>query len=520
MKKHAFIQLLQFITRKNYTRGLAVIAAAALFAFQDPAAFAQPPASAPYPYPEAAVPAIPPAQLNGMVAPIALYPDPLLSQVLVASTFPGQISQAYDFVVRNPGLNGRALVDAAAAQPWDASVQALVAFPQVLEMLAENMNWTANLGQAFQSQQAAVMDAVQRMRQEAVQEGRLQSTPELTVATVNEGGQPYIEILPANPQVVYVPQYQPSAIWGPAAYPYPQVIYPSTGALVSTGLLSFGAGVAVGSFFPYGGWGWNAGWGRHEVTVNRNFIQNNHFNRAFEGGRHNQGRFGSEQGRFGNGRPGFQGRQPGNEGMRGRFGNEGRGAGAANRGALAPGANPGAPAGRLGQPGMTHQGMANRGALAPGANPGAPAGRLGQPGMTHQGMANRGALAPGANPGAPAGRLGQPGMTHQGMANRGALAPGANPGAPAGRFGQAGAAHTGAMNRGITPATPHMGGAQRMATPPRATPGMGGGARSMGGGHMGGGRMGGGRMGGGRMGGGRMGGGRMGGGRGGRGGRR
>ena len=93
MKKHAFIQLLQFITRKNYTRGMAVIAAAALVVFQDPAAFAQPPASAPYPYPQAAVPAIPAGQLDSMVAPIALYPDPLLSQVLVASAFPGQVGR-------------------------------------------------------------------------------------------------------------------------------------------------------------------------------------------------------------------------------------------------------------------------------------------------------------------------------------------------------------------------------------------------------------------------------------------
>ena len=179
-------------------------------------------------------------------------------------------------------------------------MQALVAFPQVLAMLAQNMNWTASLGQAFQSQQAGVMDAVQRLRVEAVQKGTLRSTPELTVATVTENGQPYVEILPANPQVVYVPQYQPSAIWGAPAYPYPQVVYPSTGSLMATGFLSFGAGVAVGSFFPYGGWGWNPGWGRHEVTVNRNFIQNN-FHRSFERG--NAGRFGPERGRF-NGRPG------------------------------------------------------------------------------------------------------------------------------------------------------------------------------------------------------------------------
>jgi Protein of unknown function (DUF3300) len=428
VRKHAFIQLLQFVTRKNYTRGVAVVAATAMVMFQDPAAFAQQPASAPYSYPQAAAPATPTAQLDSMLAPIALYPDPLLSQVLVASTFPDQIAQAYDFVGRNPGLSGRALVDAAAAQPWDPSVQALVAFPQVLGMLAQNMNWTASLGQAFQSQQAGVMDAVQRLREEAVQEGKLKSTPELTVATVNEGGQPYIEILPANPQVVYVPQYEPTAIWGaPAYYPYPQVVYPSTGSLVATGLLSFGAGVAVGSFFPYGGWGWNAGWGRHEVTVNRNFIQNN-FHRG------NEGRFGPERGRF-NGRPGFEGRQPGNQGMPGRFGNEGRGA--ANRGALAPGTLPAAPAGRLGQAGRT-PGAANRGALAPGATPTAPMGRFGQLGAGRTGAANRG-IAPGARP-----------------------------------------------------ATPHLGGAQRMATPPRAMPRMGGGARMggghMGGGRMGGGR--------------------------------
>src|ERR1017187_9729883 len=135
-----------------------------------------------------------PDQLNDLVAPIALYPDPLLSQVLVASTYPLEEVQASQWLQRNPGLTGPALTAAAQQQNWDPSVQALVVFPDVLKRLSDDVSWTTNLGNAFLAQQQDVMDAVQRMRQQAQQAGKLASTPQENVVAQNEGGQPYIEI--------------------------------------------------------------------------------------------------------------------------------------------------------------------------------------------------------------------------------------------------------------------------------------------------------------------------------------
>jgi len=219
--------------------------------------------------------------LDSLVAPIALYPDPLLSQVLVASTYPLEIVEAGRWVSQHPELKGKQLPDAAAKQPWDASVQALVMFPDVLNHLNQNVSWTADLGNAFLAQQQDVMDAIQRMRRRASDKGVLQSTPQQTIST-EAGG--YIEIQPASPQVIYVPTYDPSAIWGPAPvyYPYPAFYYPpSTGAVIAAGAISFAVGVAVGALWAGGGgWGWGFNWGSRNVVVNNNFINYNRFNRA------------------------------------------------------------------------------------------------------------------------------------------------------------------------------------------------------------------------------------------------
>jgi Protein of unknown function (DUF3300) len=227
-------------------------------------------------------------QLDSLVAPIALYPDPILSQVLVASTYPLEIVEAGRWYKQNASLKGKALADAVAKQPWDASVQALVALPDVLNRLDQNVGWTGDLGNAFLAQQQDVMDAVQRLRQKAKAEGALQSTSQQTVSTATENNQPYIEIQPATTEVVYVPQYNPEAVWGPPPeyYPYPAMYYPpySPGAAVAASAISFGVGMAIGAFWGGGGgwnnWGWNCGWGRNNVVVNNNFINNNHFNRV------------------------------------------------------------------------------------------------------------------------------------------------------------------------------------------------------------------------------------------------
>src|SRR6516225_3692159 len=137
------------------------------------------------------IPIMSPNELDNLVAPIAFYPDPLLSQVLVAATYPLEVVQAYQWLQRNPGLTGPALTQSAQEQNWDASIQALFAFPDVLKRLNDDITWTTNLGNAFLAQQQDVMDAVQGMRQTAQQGGRLQSTPQENVVTANENGQPY-----------------------------------------------------------------------------------------------------------------------------------------------------------------------------------------------------------------------------------------------------------------------------------------------------------------------------------------
>lgn len=225
-------------------------------------------------------------QLNSLVAPIALYPDPILSQALVASTYPLEIVEAARWVKQNSNLTGQALIDAAAKQPWDASVQALVALPQVLDRLNSNISWTTELGNAFLAQQQDVMMAVQAMRQKASASGALQSTPQQTVSAVNENGQPIIQIQPASTQVVYVPEYNPAAVWGPDPYyPYPGLYYPPYSGVLAASAISFGLGIAIGAFWGgggwgWGGWGWNAGWGRGNVIINNTFINRNRFNRV------------------------------------------------------------------------------------------------------------------------------------------------------------------------------------------------------------------------------------------------
>jgi hypothetical protein len=227
-----------------------------------------------------------PDQLDDLVAPIALYPDPLLSQIMVASTYPLELVQAYQWLTRNPGLTGPALTQAAQQQNWDPSIQALVVFPDVLKLLNDDVTWTTNLGNAFLSQQQDVMDAVQRMRQKAEQAGKLASTPQENVITADQGGQPYIEIEPSDPDVIYVPVYDPALIWGPPLwYPYPHWYWPQRNVIVGDLGFGFSMGINVGVFFGggwrgWGGWGWHPGWGNRTVIVNNTFIHRYNFNTA------------------------------------------------------------------------------------------------------------------------------------------------------------------------------------------------------------------------------------------------
>ena len=195
-----------------------------------------------------------PEQLQQLVAPIALYPDSLVAQVLAASTFPEQVVEAERWVQAHPDLQGAALSQAVDQQPWDPSVKALTAFPSVLGNMDKNLSWASSLGDAYYNQQQDVMNAVQVMRQRAQEAGNLQTTPQQAVEM--QGSTIVIE--PASPDVVYVPAYDPWLIYGfpivawPGWYPYPGIWFGGP-------YLSWGVGFGIGHFAGFG-WGWHH-WG-------------------------------------------------------------------------------------------------------------------------------------------------------------------------------------------------------------------------------------------------------------------
>jgi len=230
-------------------------------------------------------------QLDNLVAPIALYPDPLISQILVAATYPLELVEASQWLQRNPNLRDEALTQAALNQDWDPSVQALVVFPGVLKYLTEDIAWTTDLGNAFLAQEGDVMDAIQRMRDRAARSGKLATSAEQQVIRMEDSGQVVYEILPTNPTVVYVPVYDPYWIWGaPIYYPYARWYYPPHAPY-----LYFGSAVYLDAYFgtrwygsPWNGpgyqawnnWGWRPAWNSRNVIVNNVFINNHHFNSA------------------------------------------------------------------------------------------------------------------------------------------------------------------------------------------------------------------------------------------------
>jgi hypothetical protein len=224
---------------------------------------------------EAEAPPIPAEQLDSLVAPIALYPDPLLSQTLVASTYPLEIIQLQQWLEKNKTLKDKALVDAVKKQDWDPSIQAMAPLPDAVKQLAENIQWTTDLGNAFLAQQSDVMDAVQRMRTKAKDAGNLKSSEQQKVETQVIESKSTIVIQQASPEVVYVPSYNPTVVYGAPAYPYPPIAYPPPGYYAAGMAISFGVGIAMGAAWG-GGWGWNSGWGgNNNITINNN----NNFNR-------------------------------------------------------------------------------------------------------------------------------------------------------------------------------------------------------------------------------------------------
>jgi hypothetical protein len=223
-------------------------------------------------------PTFKPEELDQMLAPVALYPDSLLSQVLMAATYPLEIVEAARWSKANPALKGDAAVTAVKDMDWDISVKSLVAFPQVLGQLNDHLDWTQKLGDAMLGQQQDVADSVQRLRAKAAAAGNLQSTPQQTVSMEGSGDSVQYVIAPTDPQVVYVPAYDPVWAYGAWAYPaYPPVYYPLAGALARGFFWGVGF-AAAGALF--GGWNWG-GRGNSYVNVNVNRAVNidNHFDR-------------------------------------------------------------------------------------------------------------------------------------------------------------------------------------------------------------------------------------------------
>ena len=230
-------------------------------------------------------------ELDQMLAPIALYPDALLAQVLMAATYPADVAEAAKWSAANPDQQGDDAVETVSDQSWDPSVKSLVAFPQVLATMNQDLDWVQNVGDAFLAQPDAVMDAVQRLRAAAHKAGNLGSNEQQKVV-VEDAGQPQenadqpqqsvIVIEPADPQVVYVPMYNPTVVYGPWWYPvYPPVyLPPPPGYVFGTALVSgiaFGIGIGITNSL-WGGCNWHS----HHVDINVNRYNNININRKID----------------------------------------------------------------------------------------------------------------------------------------------------------------------------------------------------------------------------------------------
>ena len=227
-------------------------------------------------------------QLDSLVAPIALFPDDLLAQVLAASTYPLELMQLQQWMAKNSNLKDKALADAVAKQPWDPAVQSMAAVPEAVKRLADDIQWTTDLGNAFLDQQKDVMEACQRMRKKAQDKGALKTNEQQKVETKVVETKEVIVVQSANPEVIYVPSYNPTVVYPPPVYPYPPVYYPPYTA--GAAFVSFGVGMMMGAAIWGGsccGCGWGGG-GNNNININNN----NNFNRNTNVGGGNRGQGG------------------------------------------------------------------------------------------------------------------------------------------------------------------------------------------------------------------------------------
>jgi hypothetical protein len=253
-----------------------------------------------------------PQELQQLVAPIALYPDALVAQVLAASTYPTEVVEAERWMQSHPDLKDEKLAQEVDQQPWDPSVKAITQFPSVLENMDKNLSWTSSLGDAYANQPQAVTDAVQAMRLQARKSGQLNSNEQENVTTQGNT----IIIQPANPDVVYVPAYDPWLVYGEPIVAYPGWV-PVLGIFYGGPSIYFGAGFGIG-FFGGFGWGWHHwdyDWHGRKAIYNHNtyishsrtIINRNNFNH--NGGNFNHGNA-FHGGRPGGGNPRFHGAPP------------------------------------------------------------------------------------------------------------------------------------------------------------------------------------------------------------------
>jgi hypothetical protein len=254
-------------------RALAII----LFIVLPHAGFAQTPAAT---QPGGGSQLLSAGELEALVSPIALYPDPLLSEIFMASTYPLEVIEAERWINNNKSLKGDQLKAAVDKQGWDDSVKSLTATPTVLDMMSQKLDWTQRLGDAVLAQQPDVMDAVQRLRAKADANNKLPSNNQQTIAKQQEDGKNVIVIAPTQPDTVYVPYYDPAVVYGAWQYPaYPPYYFPAPGyiaaGIVATGI-AFGAGYALGRWAT-GGYRWGGGfnWGHANINVNRTVNINN-----------------------------------------------------------------------------------------------------------------------------------------------------------------------------------------------------------------------------------------------------
>jgi hypothetical protein len=245
-----------------------------------------------------------PEELDNLVAPIALYPDALVAQVLGAATFPDQVTDADGWLKQNSRLTDEPLMREVDKESWDPAVKALTQFPSVLDDLAKNLAWTSALGEAAATQQPDVMAAIQRMRAKAYAAGNLKSGPQIKV--VRENPQTIV-IQPSNPQVVYVPAYNPTVVYGAP------VVVPgySSSDVAAAAIISFGVGIAVGSMIRgsccgWGWWGWGTNWHGNTIIYNRNIYVGNSYWRGSYNGSYRPG--------YPAYRPGYPGYRPGSPG--------------------------------------------------------------------------------------------------------------------------------------------------------------------------------------------------------------